>query len=190
MIKFDTPTELRVRFIIPINMASDFTSIPTIDLALAKSLETETLFFSELRRALVQVGFFYLKNHSIPQSVKQEAVQHANAFFDLPLEKKLAIETARSKHFLGYNRMDSETTAATTDHNESLAVNMSPQNEQKKRHSFKRSSHFGLSSLVRTSPRLVHNSLCISMCMGQARYGIKYAIELFLSDDSFDLVAR
>ncbi|GAB1313735.1 hypothetical protein MFIFM68171_03945 [Madurella fahalii] len=103
-------------------MDGDFVSIPTLDLSLARSSETKERFLSELRNALVRVGFFYVKNHSIPGHVQQDALQQSMAFFNLPLEKKLEIETVYSKHFLGYNRMDAEKTSARADHNESIAI--------------------------------------------------------------------
>lgn len=100
----------------------DFTVVPTLDLSLASSPETKAQFLSELRDALVRVGFFYVKNHSIPGHVQQDAIQKSTEFFNLPLEKKLEVETVNSRHFLGYNRMDAEKTGARIDHNESIAV--------------------------------------------------------------------
>lgn len=111
-------------FIPSTEAAMDFTTVPVLDLSLAESPETEPQFLSELRNALVQVGFFYLKNHSIPESVQRDAIQQAMELFDLPLDKKLEMETVKSKHFLGYNRMASEKTAAEIDYNESIAVSM------------------------------------------------------------------
>jgi len=100
----------------------DFTAIPTLDLSLASSPETRPQFLLELRDALVRVGFLYVKNHPIPPQVEQDAIQKSTEFFNLPLDKKLEIETVHSRHFLGYNRMDAESTAAKVDHNESIAV--------------------------------------------------------------------
>ena len=103
-------------------MNGDFSKVPVLDYSLALSPDTKPQFLSELRNALVRVGFFYLSNHSIPEKVQQEAIDQSNAFFDLPLEKKLEIETLHSKHFLGYNRMNAEKTVAVVGHNESLFV--------------------------------------------------------------------
>ncbi|KAK3354038.1 2OG-Fe(II) oxygenase superfamily [Lasiosphaeria hispida] len=104
------------------NMQGDFTTIPTLDLSLANSAETKPLFLSELRTALVRVGFFYVKNHGIPDEVQQDAIEQSIKFFELPLEEKLEIETVHSKHFLGYNRMSSEKTLQQKDQNESIAI--------------------------------------------------------------------
>ncbi|KHN97090.1 Oxoglutarate/iron-dependent oxygenase [Metarhizium album ARSEF 1941] len=99
-----------------------FTSIPVIDLSLAQSPATKPRLVIDLRNALVRVGFLYLENHGIPQRVSNDAIRESAAFFRLPLEKKLEIETVHSRHFLGYNRMDAERTAAKVDHNESIAT--------------------------------------------------------------------
>lgn len=54
-------------FIPSTEAAMDFTTVPVLDLSLAGSLtRTEPQFLPELRNALVQMGFFYLKNHSNP----------------------------------------------------------------------------------------------------------------------------
>lgn len=99
-----------------------FTSIPVMDLSLCKSPSTKPQLLHDLRNALVRTGFFYVKNHSISEEVQQRAIDESTAFFKLPLDKKLEIETVNSKHFLGYNSMDTEWTAAKVDHNESIAV--------------------------------------------------------------------
>ncbi|KAM4067044.1 2OG-Fe(II) oxygenase superfamily protein [Hirsutella rhossiliensis] len=103
-------------------MEDDFTAIPILDLSLARSPTTKPQFLAELRNALVCVGFLYVRNHSLPEQVQQEALQRSMAFFDLPLDKKLEMETVHSKHFLGYNRIDAERTGAEIDHNESIAI--------------------------------------------------------------------
>ncbi|KAK0732285.1 hypothetical protein B0H67DRAFT_679736 [Lasiosphaeris hirsuta] len=75
-------------------MQADFTIIPTIDLSLAQSPETKPLLLSELRSTLVRVGFFYVKNHGIPEQVQQDAIEQSAKFFELPLEEELEIETS------------------------------------------------------------------------------------------------
>jgi len=65
-----------------------FTSIPVLDLALAKDAETKPAFLSDLRHALMEVGFLYLKNVGISDELFQEVVKEGKAFFDIPLEEK------------------------------------------------------------------------------------------------------
>lgn len=102
--------------------ATTFTSIPVLDLSLVESPATKPLFLSELRRALVIVGFFYLKNTPVSTDVQKEFVQKSKDLFNLPLEKKLEIDMVNSKHFLGYSRLGCERTARKTDHREMFDV--------------------------------------------------------------------
>lgn len=102
--------------------ATTFTSIPVLDLSLVESQATKPLFLSELRRALVIVGFFYLKNTPVSADVQKEFVQKSKDLFNLPLEKKLEIDMVNSKHFLGYSRLGCERTARKTDHREMFDV--------------------------------------------------------------------
>lgn len=100
----------------------DFTSIPVLDFSQAQSPETKSQFLSQLRTALVKVGFFYVKNHQIPNQVQEDAMDQSLRFFELPLETKLEIENTHSKHFMGYSSMKGESTASRADNNESIQV--------------------------------------------------------------------
>lgn len=70
----------------PLTMS--FTSIPILDLALARDPATKPEFLEQLRYALMEVGFLYLKNVGIPNELFQEVVDKGKAFFDIPLEEK------------------------------------------------------------------------------------------------------
>jgi hypothetical protein len=65
-----------------------FTSVPILDLALAKDPATKPAFLSELRHALMEVGFLYLKNVGISDELFQEVIKYGTAFFDIPTEEK------------------------------------------------------------------------------------------------------
>lgn len=65
-----------------------FTSIPILDMALANDPATKPAFLSDLRHALLEVGFLYLKNVGIPDELFQEVIQEGKAFFDISLEEK------------------------------------------------------------------------------------------------------
>lgn len=65
-----------------------FTSIPILDLALAGNPETKPQFLADLRHALLEVGFLYLKNVGIPEDLWNEVISQGKAFFDIPLEEK------------------------------------------------------------------------------------------------------
>jgi isopenicillin N synthase-like dioxygenase len=47
----------------------------------------------ELRKACIDVGFFYLANHGISPAHLDEAIEWGHRFFDLPLEAKMALHT-------------------------------------------------------------------------------------------------
>ncbi len=67
---------------------SSFSSIPILDLSLARNPQTKHVFLEELRYALMEVGFLYLKNVGIPGDLWQEVITEGIAFFDLPREEK------------------------------------------------------------------------------------------------------
>ncbi|KAK3346411.1 putative oxidoreductase [Lasiosphaeria hispida] len=95
--------------------STTFTSIPVVDLSQAESPASKATFLAQLRYALVVVGFFYLKNTSMPKNVRDNFVQKSIQLSELPLEKKLKIDMVNSKHFLGYSQMGREKTARITD---------------------------------------------------------------------------
>ncbi|UNI23534.1 hypothetical protein JDV02_009353 [Purpureocillium takamizusanense] len=99
---------------------SSFTSIPILDLELARDPATKPAFLEQLRYALMEVGFLYLKNVGIPAELFQEVIQKGKAFFDIPLEEKLKIEMKNAPSFLGYSRLSAEITAGEVDHREQI----------------------------------------------------------------------
>ncbi|KAE8153113.1 hypothetical protein BDV25DRAFT_127452 [Aspergillus avenaceus] len=95
-----------------------FTKIPILDYSLSTSPTTKLQFLSDLRNALINVGFFYLINAPISPETQQNVIQKGMEIFDLPLEKKLEIEMINSKHFLGYSQLGAEITARKQDYRE------------------------------------------------------------------------
>jgi isopenicillin N synthase-like dioxygenase len=75
-----------------------------------------------LRDAIVNVGFFYLKNTGVPNELYQELSEQSSALFNLPLGQKLEIDMVNSKHFLGYSRLGQEITALKNDYREQFDV--------------------------------------------------------------------
>ena len=65
-----------------------FTSIPILDLAQSRDPATKPQFLAELRHALMEVGFLYLKNVGIPDELWREVISEGRAFFDIPREEK------------------------------------------------------------------------------------------------------
>lgn len=65
-----------------------FTSIRILDLALADDPATKPAFLADLRHALMEVGFLYIKNVGIPDELFRKVISEGRAFFDMPLEEK------------------------------------------------------------------------------------------------------
>ncbi|OMJ18606.1 1-aminocyclopropane-1-carboxylate oxidase [Smittium culicis] len=95
----------------------DFSSIPIIDLNLVNIGKKDQL-LGELKHALLHVGFFYVKNHSIPQSLLDRAKDLAVQFFDSPQEIKDKSDKILSSSFLGYSKQGFETTKGKKDNRE------------------------------------------------------------------------
>lgn len=65
-----------------------FTSVPILDLALARDPETKPQFLADLRHALMEVGFLYLKNVGIPDELFDRVKKLGISFFDIPEDEK------------------------------------------------------------------------------------------------------
>lgn len=68
-----------------------FKSIPILDLSLADDPATKPGLLSDLRYALMEVGFLYIKNVGIPEELFKKVITEGRAFFDIPLEEKSVI---------------------------------------------------------------------------------------------------
>lgn len=75
-----------------------FDTIPILDLSLAKDPSTKPDFLDQLRHALLEVGFLYLKNVGIPNSLIQQVKDEGVAFFDLPVEEKYTHPNIKPDH--------------------------------------------------------------------------------------------
>jgi isopenicillin N synthase-like dioxygenase len=78
-------------------------SIPTISLNCASQEEIA----KSLRDACIKFGFFYLEDHSIPQSLLDDVFFQSQKLFALPMEHKL--ELSDSVLTRGYTRFEEET---------------------------------------------------------------------------------
>ncbi|KIJ62668.1 hypothetical protein HYDPIDRAFT_135856 [Hydnomerulius pinastri MD-312] len=82
----------------------DFTNARSSDPALRRSLA------AEIRDACVNVGFFYIKNHGIPEEVINTTIGGAKEYFALPLETKMKLDIHGSPNFKGYTALLGENT--------------------------------------------------------------------------------
>jgi isopenicillin N synthase-like dioxygenase len=81
-----------------------FHEIPVIDLSPASSplLSDRKLLAETVYEVCVRVGFFYVRNHGVPESVINDVFSAAKDFFALPIEDKMAIHVSGNAHFRGY----------------------------------------------------------------------------------------
>ncbi|KAG9205438.1 hypothetical protein G6514_008080 [Epicoccum nigrum] len=101
--------------------AQTFTQLPVLPLSRALDPHTKPQFLSDLRSALLNVGFLYLSETGLPAKLIRDVIAECKGFFEnLPQEEKERIEMKNQKSFLGWSRLDNETTAFNTDHREQL----------------------------------------------------------------------
>ncbi|KAK4700729.1 EEF1A N-terminal glycine/lysine methyltransferase, partial [Phenoliferia sp. Uapishka_3] len=84
--------------------ATAFAELPIIDLgALAgNDRDARLALAAELQNACISTGFFYIKNHGVPQKVIDTAFEQAKVFFSQPLEKKMIVDMHKGSSFKGY----------------------------------------------------------------------------------------
>jgi isopenicillin N synthase-like dioxygenase len=84
-----------------------FHEIPVIDFrdAFSNDFELRKRLAGKIYDACVRVGFFYIKNHGVEDSVMNDIFSAAKDFFNLPLEDKIAIDLNKSPHFRGYTKL-------------------------------------------------------------------------------------
>lgn len=98
-------------------------TIPVLDLRRAFDPATRDDFLCELRRTMIDVGFFLLTNFDAygPSAADFAAIKaEAEHFFALPDHVKRDVEMIRLPHFLGYSRLANEITAKKADWREQI----------------------------------------------------------------------
>jgi isopenicillin N synthase-like dioxygenase len=86
-------------------------SIPVIDLggSFSPSLDDRKAVTWEIHKACRETGFFYVKNHGIPQDLIDAQIEWTQRFFALPMEQKLQIDIKNSNWMRGYEAMAMQT---------------------------------------------------------------------------------
>jgi isopenicillin N synthase-like dioxygenase len=81
-----------------------FSEVPVIDMAPAWSgvPAKRKAVTDAIAEASGQVGFFYMRNHGIPQEVFNNIFQTAQDFYALPAEAKMEVSVTKNNHFQGY----------------------------------------------------------------------------------------
>jgi isopenicillin N synthase-like dioxygenase len=90
-------------------------SIPILDLSWADNPERRPLLLEQLRSALYDVGFLYIKGHDIPSTTINKLTDLLPSLFALPPEEKAKLSKLNSPHFLGYSGFAEETTLGKQD---------------------------------------------------------------------------
>jgi isopenicillin N synthase-like dioxygenase len=72
----------------------------------------------EIGNACKNVGFFYIKNHQIPQEHLDALIPLTQKFFNLPLKEKMKIHISKSDIFRGYTPLGKELTNENYDWHE------------------------------------------------------------------------
>lgn len=85
-------------------------AIPVLDLAPLRAGEpgAPERLGAELRRAFTEVGFYFVRNHGVPEALVEAAFDAARRFHAQPLEKKLAMRF--NHHNIGYLPLRGATT--------------------------------------------------------------------------------
>ncbi|CAE6445945.1 unnamed protein product [Rhizoctonia solani] len=80
-----------------------FESIPVIDISgLSGDADSRARVASVIREACIQVGFFYVKNHGVDETVIASALDAADRFFELSQEEKMKLDFRKNSKFKGY----------------------------------------------------------------------------------------
>ncbi|KAJ6624378.1 2OG-Fe-II oxygenase [Mycena sp. CBHHK59/15] len=99
------PVIFKVRPSAFLRHVAPFRAVPVIDLSNIASTDpaVRRALVDEIKHACVHVGFFYVKNHGIPEEMIEHTLAMMHNFFDLPLEAKLEIENTKTPNFKGYS---------------------------------------------------------------------------------------
>lgn len=91
-------------------MLSRGDSIPVLDVQ-----RTRHELLLQLRHAMTEVGFFYVKNTGFSDTLSNDMKALLPALFKISSDEKATIDLETSPHFLGYSGVGSETTAGKAD---------------------------------------------------------------------------
>ncbi|KAF2112588.1 hypothetical protein BDV96DRAFT_648840 [Lophiotrema nucula] len=89
--------------------------LPILDLSKADDPAQKAELLGELREALFQIGFLYIKGHGVSPSTISDLVKLLPPLFNQPTEAKAALSKKNSPHFLGYSGYAEEVTLGEKD---------------------------------------------------------------------------
>ncbi|KAI6140667.1 hypothetical protein BKA82DRAFT_4211364 [Pisolithus tinctorius] len=85
-----------------VSVSSAFDTIPIIDIGHASTPKERAALAQQIREACMSVGFFYIKNHGIPEETIDKVLSAMKAFFALPTETKMKLHHRKGPHYRGY----------------------------------------------------------------------------------------
>lgn len=115
-----------------------FTSIPIIDFSGAYSsrLADRKLVAGQIRQASVEIGFFYIENHGVPQTLIEQSFDASREFFALPVADKMELRVGKHRHHAGYIPIQGEklydADEALGDQKESLEITVGVPDKDRK----------------------------------------------------------
>lgn len=91
-------------------------TLPVIDIAslFSEDQEARLTVALQMGRAARDNGFFYIVGHGIPKELRHRLIEQAKQFFDLTLERKMALYIGHSRNHRGYVPQGEEVFAAGT----------------------------------------------------------------------------
>ncbi|KAF9533183.1 hypothetical protein CPB83DRAFT_758302 [Crepidotus variabilis] len=91
---------------------STFDEIPVIDIkaAFGDNEEARRELADLIRDACINVGFFYIKSHGIPEEIIDNTIAVAREYFSLPEETKIELDIHKSLNYKGYTALLGENT--------------------------------------------------------------------------------
>ncbi|TVY34735.1 putative 2-oxoglutarate-dependent dioxygenase [Lachnellula occidentalis] len=98
-----------------LEISADSNSIPVIDVSniFSPDLEARKAVAAEIRQACINIGFFYVQNHGIPQELVDEVFEWGKKFFDLTFEEKMEVYIDNTPHYRGYTPLYGAGTAGS-----------------------------------------------------------------------------
>jgi isopenicillin N synthase-like dioxygenase len=89
-------------------------SLPVIDISglSSRSLADRKTVGAQLRAACLDKGFFYIRDHGVPETLVEYVFKEAVAFFALPAEEKSQVDKSKSKANRGYEPLQGQTLEA------------------------------------------------------------------------------
>ncbi|GAB0115978.1 isopenicillin N synthase family dioxygenase [Acidisoma sp. 7E03] len=170
-----------------------FQEIPIIDFApmLGSDPAAKRRLAAELRAACTEVGFFYVKNHGVPQELIDGTFAECPRFFGLPLEEKMAIHVRHSGNNSGYTPLLEENTDPTAKGDLHEAFDMAHELPEGDPDRAAHPNHFGPNLWPASLPGFrtqLEAYYAAMLDLGQRLFGA-FALALDLPEDHFKALA-